>query len=113
SFSVPEGEFLCIVGPNGAGKSTLLEIVLGLLQPTAGTVRVAGGVRAVGYVPQRKHLPKGFPARVEELVVANLRGSWPWRIRGEERDRVMRALESVGAGALYGKSLAGLSGGEL
>jgi ABC-2 type transport system ATP-binding protein len=42
SFSVSEGEFFGILGPNGAGKTTILEIVEGLRQPDAGSVRLLG-----------------------------------------------------------------------
>ncbi len=42
SFTLDEGEFLCLFGPNGAGKSTLLKILATLLRPTLGTVRIRG-----------------------------------------------------------------------
>jgi NitT/TauT family transport system ATP-binding protein len=42
SFSVTEGEFLCIVGPNGCGKTTLLHITAGFLKPSSGTVTING-----------------------------------------------------------------------
>jgi len=42
SFTVAEGEFLCIVGPNGCGKTTLLHIVAGFLKPSSGAVMVNG-----------------------------------------------------------------------
>ena len=42
SFSVGEGEFVCIVGPSGAGKTTLLKCVAGLLAPTSGSVVLEG-----------------------------------------------------------------------
>lgn len=42
SFSLRRGEFVAIVGPSGCGKSTLLRIVAGLIEPTAGTLTVAG-----------------------------------------------------------------------
>jgi zinc transport system ATP-binding protein len=120
SFWIPEGEFLCLVGPNGAGKSTLLKILLGLLEPDTGHVRVhgKGGREAidshtVGYVPQRKHFHPSFPARVEELVAANLRGRWPVRIRAAEKERVEAVLERVGAADLWGKAITDLSGGEM
>jgi NitT/TauT family transport system ATP-binding protein len=41
-FSVGNGELVCIVGPSGAGKTTLLKCIAGLLEPTAGTVSLAG-----------------------------------------------------------------------
>ncbi len=42
NFSVPEGEIFGILGPNGAGKSTTLNILIGLLSPTSGSVRIFG-----------------------------------------------------------------------
>src|SRR6185295_9944121 len=43
SLSVPDGAIVGLVGPNGAGKTTLLQLIVGLLAPTAGAVRVLGG----------------------------------------------------------------------
>lgn len=42
NMSVTEGEFLAIIGPTGSGKSTLLELIAGLIEPTAGTIRLNG-----------------------------------------------------------------------
>jgi lipopolysaccharide transport system ATP-binding protein len=47
SFTIEKGETFCVIGENGAGKSTLLQIVAGILQPTDGTVRIAGRVSAL------------------------------------------------------------------
>jgi ABC-type Mn2+/Zn2+ transport system ATPase subunit len=117
SFWIPKGEFLCLAGPNGAGKSTFLKIALGLLDPDRGTIDVHGKPPGpnpkVGYVPQRKTFSRGFPARVEELIVANIRGRWPLRITHDEHDRVMAVLARVGGEKLIHKELAGLSGGEM
>lgn len=61
SLAIPSGEFLGIVGGSGAGKTTLLDVVLGLLPPDSGAIRVGGTLmaevlvrfqRSVGYVPQ-------------------------------------------------------------
>lgn len=117
SFWVPAGEFLCLCGPNGAGKSTLLKTILGLLQPTSGSVRIHGkaakqGRREVGYVPQRKTSDVLFPATVLDLIVANLRGAWPLVVRDDERATAKAALARVGGERLLDKQLASLSGGE-
>lgn len=47
SFSVERGEVFCVIGENGAGKSTLLQLVAGILQPTSGSVALAGRVAAL------------------------------------------------------------------
>lgn len=58
SFGVDRGEIVGLVGANGAGKTTALRMLLGLVDPTAGTVRLFGSpsdrdaVRRIGYVPQ-------------------------------------------------------------
>jgi len=109
SFWVPKGEFLCLCGPNGAGKSTLLKTILGLIEPASGEVVRSG---TVGYVPQRKTFDRDFPATALELIVANLRGGWPIRVRDDERSKAKKALQRVGGEKLLEKNLADLSGGE-
>jgi ABC-type Mn2+/Zn2+ transport system ATPase subunit len=117
TFWIPKGEFLCLCGPNGAGKSTLLKTILGSVKPTAGTIEILGkpaetARRQVGYVPQRKTFDHDFPATAMELIVANLRGTWPVRVRPAERERAMAALARAGGEKLADKTLSDLSGGE-
>ena len=117
TFWIPKGEFVCLCGPNGAGKSTLLKAIMGLIEPTRGTIKIGGqaveaGSHKVGYVPQRKGFDRDFPARAVDLIVAALRGKWPGRIKPEERERAKAVLEKIGGARLIDKPLAGLSGGE-
>ncbi|MBW3600025.1 MAG: ABC transporter ATP-binding protein [Planctomycetes bacterium] len=65
SLAIPQGELFAFLGPNGAGKTTTIKMLVGLLRPTAGTVRVAGidvvaqpreANRHVAYVPDEPHL---------------------------------------------------------
>lgn len=80
SFSVGEGEFVCITGENGSGKSTLLKVLLGELVHYRGSVELFGTPVAsmrdfqhIGYVPQNTVMNKvAFPATCTEIVAANL-----------------------------------------
>ncbi len=117
TFHVPVGEFLCLCGPNGAGKSTLLKAILGITRPTSGSIRIKGlepteGRRHIGYVPQRKGFDRDFPARVLDVVVANLRGKWPLFVTKEEEALALAALERTGAARLVHSQMRDLSGGE-
>ncbi|HEU4406213.1 MAG TPA: metal ABC transporter ATP-binding protein [Polyangiaceae bacterium] len=118
SFWVPKGEFVCLCGPNGAGKSTFLKAALGLVSPTRGSVLVLGAAThkapagRVGYVPQRKADAARFPAAVVDLIVANLRGSWPLHVGARDRQRARDALARVHGEHLLDRPLSRLSGGE-
>jgi len=72
TFSVPSGQVTGLLGPNGAGKSTTLRMLIGLLQPSAGTVEVAGWTlpsqsfdvkQIVGYVPEAATLYETLTAQ--------------------------------------------------
>jgi zinc transport system ATP-binding protein len=75
TLAVYPGEFLGIIGPNGSGKTTLLRVMLGLIRPDSGGVRLFGKPPEVfrewgrlGYVPQRVTLDPALPATAREVV---------------------------------------------
>ena len=124
SVRIGEGEFTALIGSNGAGKTTLLSVILGLLTPDAGRVLVAGRPLQrrnplIGYVPQKIGLDPDMPLRARDLVALGVDGHrpglpWPGRsARGaERRERVERALESVGALDFADARVGRLSGGQ-
>ncbi len=122
SFAVNEGEYLGVIGPNGGGKTTLVKILLGLLRPTSGTVKVFGhDVRLfreayrIGYVPQRiTQTEVQFPATVREVVASGRTGHVGLfrRFRHEDHDAVDRAMRTTDVHQYRGRLFGTLSGGE-
>jgi len=118
-FDLKEGEFLAVLGPNGTGKTSLVRILLGLLAPTDGSVRVSGQApdlaRArVGYVPQQRAFDADTPLRGCDLVRLGVDGHrWGLGLRSRGADeRVRRALADVGATGYCDLPVGRLSGGE-
>jgi zinc transport system ATP-binding protein len=120
-FQVAPGEFVALVGPNGSGKTTLLKILLGLLGPVRGAVRVLGSEPhrledrwRVGYVPQRPELGSEVPATVEEVVATGrlARRGWWRRLGPDDRAAVEHALGSVALLDHRSLPVNALSGGE-
>lgn len=118
-LEVRAGEFIAVLGANGSGKTSLLRIVLGQRPLSSGRARFLGrplshGDARIGYVPQQRLADDGTPLRARDLVGLGVDGRrWgpglPSRAR---RERIDRALASVGAGH-YGRApLGSLSGGE-
>lgn len=117
SFSVEERDFFTIVGPNGGGKTTLLKLMLGLIQPVKGEVRVFGElpyrVRSrIGYVPQQMRFDPLFPIKVLDVVLMGQLGNIGVSYGKKSRDVAIRALQVVGAYELKDRPFASLSGGE-
>lgn len=118
-LTVEAGDFVTIVGPNGGGKTTLLRLILGLLRPTTGSVRVLGrepdSARSlIGYLPQHAATDRSFPARVIDVVLmGRLRGRlFGGSYRPEDRDIAIKALREVGLVDSVQRPFANLSGGE-
>lgn len=119
SLRVEADDFLGIIGPNGGGKTTLLKVILGLLHPQRGQVRVFGGDpqsgrHRIGYVPQRARVDPTVPATVLDVVLTGRlgRSSWgPWFGR-EHVKAAMSALEQTETANLADRPIGALSGGQ-
>lgn len=105
TFRVEAGDFFGIIGPNGSGKTTLLKIMLGLLAPTRGGVRLFSVPPAefrdwarLGYVPQKTTLDSTLPITVGEVVESGLVSTLRplQRIGRDGRGRALEALALVG-----------------
>lgn len=120
TLEVQEGEFLGLVGPNGGGKSTLLKIILGLLKPTAGRVRVFGkppqaGREDIGYVPQFASFLRDFPISVRDAVLLGRLGKTRLfgRYTRADKEAARTVMKEAHILHLRNRPIETLSGGQL
>ena len=122
SFSINQGDVLCILGPNGTGKTTLIKCLNGLHEVDSGEILINGEnmkklsfkeiSRHVGYIPQ-SHIPS-FPFKVFDVV---LMGRAPYlNLTDSPKDEDFKiaeeALKTLGIENLKDKEYTNLSGGE-
>lgn len=112
-------DFLSIVGPNGGGKTTILKLILGLVKPSKGHVRVLGTSAEnarirIGYMPQHTSLDPLFPVTVFDVVLMGRLGTGLRFGRYGKADRMAaeEALERIGIYDCRNRPFADLSGGQ-
>jgi zinc transport system ATP-binding protein len=121
TLDVEDRDLIALIGPNGAGKSTLIKVILGLIKPTSGTVRLFGSedltknLKYVGYVPQSAQAKDiTVPFSVYETVML---GRTPHagllhRTGAKDRQKVEEMLKLFGIFDLKDRKIGQLSGGQ-
>ena len=118
-LTIGHGDFLGIIGPNAGGKTTLLKVMLGLIEPDRGEVRVFGrppkeARGLIGYVPQYARFDSDFPISVAETVGMGRLGPRTRRTsRSRDRALVRQALDTVELSDVADVRVGRLSGGQL
>lgn len=122
TFSVDKGDFMGIIGANGSGKSTLIKLILNILHPLSGEIRLLGDKiehfhkwSRVGYISQKAtSFNAAFPATVEEIVGANLfsRVGLFKFLNKQHKEQIHHALEIVGMQDYRKRLIGNLSGGQ-
>lgn len=121
-LSVQSGAILGIIGPNGAGKTTLVKLILGLLEPTRGTIQLNGvdmslaiaRGEVIGYLPQTLSVDRNLPIDVRRLILTGLAGRTGLfrAISIEDRAFVDRLIDEIGLNDLAHRQIDALSGGQ-
>ena len=111
TFDLQESERIGVLGPNGGGKSTLFRVLLGEIEPYAGSI---SGVRRFGYVPQTERSRLDYPVTALDVALMGSLSSRPWwlPLRRSDRVRALAALERVGLRELADTQFGELSGGQ-
>lgn len=119
NLKIRREDFIAMIGPNGGGKTTLLKLILGLLKPDKGVIRVDGqstqkASSAIGYVPQDVHINRNFPISVLDVVLmGKLDPKKRWgRKTGDNRKDAMATLKRLEMADHADKKIGELSGGQ-
>ena len=122
SVNIHKGDYLGVIGPNGGGKSTLLKIILGLLTPAKGTIKLfEKDIKEfhewwrVGYVPQKVvNFDVNFPATVYEVVAMGRYGKKGMfkNLNREDKKIIENSLQQVEMLEFRNRMIGDLSGGQ-
>jgi len=119
NLTIYENDFISIIGPNGGGKTTLLKVILGLIKPKKGLVRIfekkPEKVRnLIGYVPQHSTYERDFPVSVTEVVLMGRleKAGFFKQFNQEDRKKVLQALNKVEMVDFKNKHIGSLSLGQ-
>ncbi len=118
-LEIQRGQLVGLVGPNGAGKSTLLKVVMGLMKPLSGHVKIFGELTdtrkaQTGYVPQRESVDWDFPTDALDVTLMGRYGKMSlWgRPKKSDIEFALDCLEQVGMADFAKRQISQLSGGQ-
>jgi zinc transport system ATP-binding protein len=119
SLDIRQADFIAMIGPNGGGKTTLLKLILGLLKPAEGSIRVLGDTTEkashhIGYVPQEVHINRSFPITAMDIVLmGKLEPNKRWaKSSAQDRQEALNALQRMESEPLANRKVGELSGGQ-
>jgi zinc transport system ATP-binding protein len=119
SLDIRQGDFIAMIGPNGGGKTTLLKLMLGLLRPNKGAIRVLGessqkASHHIGYVSQDVHINRSFPiTAIDVVLMGKLEPGKRWaRSAVQDRTDALDALERMEITDYASSKIGELSGGQ-
>jgi zinc transport system ATP-binding protein len=119
SLDIQPGDFIAMIGPNGGGKTTLLKLMLGLLKPDRGSIRILGGATEkashhIGYVSQDVHINRSFPiTAIDVVLMGKLGPDRRWgRNAAQNRNEALNALKRMEIEAFAHSKIGELSGGQ-
>lgn len=119
NLAIEPGDFTAMIGPNGGGKTTLIKLMVGLLQPQSGSIRILGqsvdkASHHIGYVPQDTSINRSFPISALDVVLMGKLGPvhrWKHNRKAEHRE-ALQILEKLGMADFAQRKIGELSGGQ-
>ena len=115
--TIKEGEYIAIIGPNGGGKTTFIKLLLGLLQPQKGEIKIFGRAphlasSLIGYTPQNVHQNSDMPLRVIDVILQGRLCGSKLRFDNKDLQIARQKAKELGIEELIETKIANLSGGQ-
>ena len=110
SFNVYDRDIITVVGPNGGGKTTLLKLILGLLKPDMGNIKING--KRPGYVPQFSLFDSKFPITVFDVVLSGRLTSGMGFYNRKDKREAEKAIRDMRLEKVINSHFSALSGGQ-
>jgi len=105
SLNLRKGEITTLIGPNGGGKTSIARILLGVLQPTSGTITKDPKIK-IGYMPQKIEIDKTIPMTVDDFLKLS-----PQKIIFD--DHIKSLILRLKLDQILNKQIHNLSGGQM
>ena len=113
SFTVKEGEYVCLVGENGSGKSTLVKTIVGLHKQDEGSVDIKISLDEVSYLAQTNLKDLNFPATAKEIILSGTQKhlKFPFYSK-KDKELYKKVIKELKIEDIQSKRIGDLSGGQ-
>jgi len=118
NFKIKEFASACILGPNGGGKSTLLKLILGLIKPNIGKVKIFNSSPEkmrwkIGYMPQYMSFDSLFPINIMDVVLmGRVEKHLFGRYSKKDKEIALKVLNLLSLEGCINSNFSSLSGGQ-
>ena len=110
NLEIKKNDYIALIGPNGGGKTTLIKLILGLLKPTNGEIKLQ--TSKIGYVPQYTNFSLDIPIRVIDVVLQGILSKYKFFYNKQDKDIALKKLKLVNMDNFANKKISQLSGGQ-
>jgi len=110
NLQIKKGEYVVFIGPNGGGKTTLIKLILGLLHPKVGEIKLY--TNKIGYVPQYTNFSLDIPINVLDVVLQGRLKKYKLFYNQQDKKIALEKLKLVEMEKYAHTNISNLSGGQ-
>lgn len=104
-IDLSRGDIVTLIGPNGSGKTTLIRIILGIIKPSSGSLKISSKIK-IGYMPQKIYIDRNLPITVKSFLQLEIKNSISIEL-------ISSIAKKVGIARILNSPIQEISGGEM